>query len=373
MAVRGNPVPAPIPLVPTVKIDQPVTVGTSALAADPIPVPIPLLEQPVLEGTIEPEKLAIIDPAHRLEAFTTLGGLDSIIGVITAVARKHTPDVTTKKGREAIASNAYKVARCKTLLDEAGKEETAKAKEIPNKIDAARRDMRTRLEALQIEVRKPLTDVEEAEKAAAEAEAAAKKLAQEWDDAIRDNRLFDLDRKEEAERLERMVAEREAEIAREAAEKERQKSAQREADAAAALAQAEKDKADAIQRQKDAEADAEQARKDAEAANVQAEKDAAELAERNRLAAIKAKEDADARAEQAAILARQQEQQRQEAAKKKEADELAARERDKEHKKAFNFEALTDLMANAGLTEQDAKNVINAIYLKKVRHIGIAY
>jgi len=365
MTIRGTVSPlipaaaAPSPRPAAIPIN-----GTSALALEP--------EQTPLEGSIEPEKLVIIEPTKRLEVFTAPGGLNAIIEAIALVARKHQPDLTTKKGRDAIASNAYKVARCKTLLDDAGKEETAKAKEIPNKIDAARRDMRTRLEALQTEVRKPLTDWEseqeriEQERLAAEAAAAqAREVDADHEIALTLNWAFDQRRKQEADELEAAVIRREEEIALEAAQKEREAIAQREADTAAALAKAEQDK-------RNAETRAEQARKDAEATKIKAEKDAAELAERNRLAAIKAKEEADARAEAAAKQAREQEQQRQAAQAKAEADAQAARDNDKAHKQAFNLEALADLQG-LGLSEHDAKQVINAVYLKKVRHIAINY
>ncbi|BDU72334.1 hypothetical protein [Mesoterricola silvestris] len=49
-----------------------------------------------------------------------------------------------------------------------------------------------------------------------------------------------------------------------------------------------------------------------------------------------------------------------------------AHEEDVAHKKSFNLEALSDLQA-LGLSEHDAKQVINAVYLKKVRHISISY
>ena len=49
------------------------------------------------------------------------------------------PDVTTKKGRDAIASIAHKVARSKTALDNIGKELVAELKDVPKKIDAERK------------------------------------------------------------------------------------------------------------------------------------------------------------------------------------------------------------------------------------------
>jgi len=273
------------------------------------------MDPTVIEGTIEPGRLATIDPAKRLEVFTTPGGLNSVIEVITSVARKHKPDVTTDKGRKAIASNAYQVAKCKVLLDDAGKEETAKAKEIPNKIDAARRDMRARLEDLQAEVRKPLTDWEaeqeriEAEKRAAEEAAAlARQIEADHEIALTLNWAYDQKRREELEALERDQQAREEEIAREAAEKERLAAAQREADLKAATEKAEREKAEAEQRTRDAEAKAEQDRIDAEARAAQA------------------KIDADKQAEQAAIEAQQAERNRQAAAKKADDDAAAATE-----------------------------------------------
>jgi len=320
------------------------------------------MEPPALEGTIEPARLATIEPAKRLEVFTTPGGLNSVIEAIILVARKHKPDVTTDKGRKAIASNAYQVAKCKVLLDDAGKEETAKAKEIPNKIDASRRDMRARLEALQAEVRKPLTDWEaeqeriEAERVAAEEAAAlARQIEADHEIALTLNWAYDQKRREELEALERDQQAREEEIAREAAEKERQAAAQREADLKVATEKAEREKAEAEQRARDTEAKAEQDRIAAEARAAQA------------------KIDADKQAEQAAIEAQQAERNRQAAAKKAEDDAAAARARDTEHRKVFNQEALQDLIRMTGLDEEKGKAVIGAIAMGRVRHLSINY
>src|SRR3546814_10114176 len=72
-------------------------------------------------------------------------------------------DVQTKKGRDAIASIAYKVAKSKTYLDGVGKELTDSAKELPKKIDATRKLVRDTLDAWKDEVRTPLTEWEQAE------------------------------------------------------------------------------------------------------------------------------------------------------------------------------------------------------------------
>lgn len=79
------------------------------------------------------------------------------------------------------------------------------------------------------------------------------------------------------------------------------------------------------------------------------------------------------REEQAAAAAAQRERDRQVAEKKAEDAAAEARFKDKEHRKAFNGEALADMVKMTGLTEEMAKNVISAIAMNRVRHISIAY
>ena len=77
---------------------------------------------------------------------------------------EHEPDLTTEKGRKAIASLAYKVARTKTAIDEAGKKLNEDARARINSVDEARREIRQQLDVLKDEVRRPLTEWEETEK-----------------------------------------------------------------------------------------------------------------------------------------------------------------------------------------------------------------
>lgn len=95
--------------------------------------------------------------------FRDPGQVDPLIARIEAEVRAHVPDTSTAKGREAIKSLAYKVARSKTALDEAGKALNEEARAQINQVDAARRAIRDRLDALKDEARKPLTDWEAAE------------------------------------------------------------------------------------------------------------------------------------------------------------------------------------------------------------------
>ncbi|GGO96415.1 hypothetical protein [Stakelama pacifica] len=75
------------------------------------------------------------------------------------------PDLTTAKGRDAIKSLAYKITRSKTAIDAAGKKLNEDARAQINAVDASRREAREKLDALAAQVRQPLTDWEEAEKA----------------------------------------------------------------------------------------------------------------------------------------------------------------------------------------------------------------
>ena len=94
--------------------------------------------------------------------------IDPILARIEAEVRQHAPDLTTDKGRKAIASLAYKVSQSKTALDNAGKKLTEDQKRATDAVDAARKKIRDRLDALRDEARKPLTDWEAAEEARAE-------------------------------------------------------------------------------------------------------------------------------------------------------------------------------------------------------------
>ena len=94
--------------------------------------------------------------------------IDPILARIEAEVRSHAPDLTTDKGRKAIASLAYKVSQSKTALDNAGKKLTEDQKQAIAAVDAARKKIRDRLDLLRDEARKPLTDWEAAEDARAE-------------------------------------------------------------------------------------------------------------------------------------------------------------------------------------------------------------
>ena len=109
------------------------------------------------------QDIADVQGDKGLAVWTAEKGLDPILQKIKEEAEAFIPDVSTKKGRDEIASLAYKVSRSKTALDTAGKELVAKLKEQPKLVDAERKRMRDFLDNLKDAVRQPLTEIEERE------------------------------------------------------------------------------------------------------------------------------------------------------------------------------------------------------------------
>lgn len=315
-------------------------------------------------------------------------------------------DMTVRKNRDEVGSFAFKVAKSKTAIEKAGAALSAEYKEIPKKIDATRRAYKEAFEALQAEVRQPLTEWEEKEKALLDfltsevdslkalasgsandhnASALTSMLGQLEAWVIGDN-FYDFEtealrvkaaglvalkeqiaiaEKREAEQVEleqlrQQAAEqaqkdREAQIARDAADQARKEAEQ------AALVEREK-----AQRERIA----------AEMAIKQAERDL-ELAEQIRIAqenqanldAIAAEK----RATEQAEAARQAEIDRQAAEAKRIEDERLKREADTKHKGAVNRRALADLIEHADLTEDQAKLVIKCIAKRLIANVAINY
>jgi hypothetical protein len=96
-----------------------------------------------------------------LDVFMADKGLDPYIEIVRKEVSGLVPDVTSRKGRDHIASIAAKIAKSKTYLDGVGKELVAELKRKPKIIDAERKRMRDILDALKDDVREPLTRWEE--------------------------------------------------------------------------------------------------------------------------------------------------------------------------------------------------------------------
>lgn len=117
--------------------------------------------------------LVVVPKESALQVFTQPDGLAPYLAAIRAEVATLVPDTSSKKGRDAIASMAYKVAKVKAALDDYGKNLAAEYKDVPKKIDANRKAMRDDLDSLKDETRKPLTDWEEAEQTRIDAHKSA--------------------------------------------------------------------------------------------------------------------------------------------------------------------------------------------------------
>lgn len=348
-------------------------------------------------------EIALVPKENALQVYSTENGLDPYLQQIRTEIDAFEPDTSTRKGREAIASIAHKIARSKTALDSIGKDLVAELKEVPKKIDAERKRMRDLLDAWKDEVRRPLTEWEEAEAARvarhqgeidkinlrlecrdldsaelkaniawleglaiseawqefeAEAARAKDKALIALREALLAREKFEAEQAElerlRAEAAAREQKEREERIAREAAEAERL--------AAERRAQEERDAT--TRREAEAKAAAERRELELKLQAEQAEREKVEAQRR----AEQAERDAQARVEAAAAAERQRQADEQARIER----ETAAREADKAHKKTINNEALAALIAG-GMPEECAKQAITLIAQRKVPHIVIQY
>ncbi|UGA46632.1 hypothetical protein HU230_0011560 [Bradyrhizobium quebecense] len=357
---------------------------------------------------------SILEPSQAITpaALFGTGQIETIVSAIESQVRAEAYDIATPEGRERIKSVAYKIARSKTTLDEIGKEHVAEIKAQSAAIDKERKTLRDRLDALKEEVRKPVTDWEEAEanrtnghesaivaviEAARQASGKPASLirelvvivegysARDWqefkeraDAAIAEalatlNQALAAAAKVEAERaeLEALRAEAEAlraeKAAREVAEAEERRLVEQRA-------AAEREAAAAIEREK---ARAEQAKRDQEAAVARAVEQERERAERARIEAEQRAEREKAEAIEA--LHRRQEQEVAAAAAKKAAEEAAERRRQENtrHRNKVHAQIAADFMGNAHpmnpVTQEVADILIDLITRGKIRNLSITY
>ncbi|HBC5915814.1 TPA: cell envelope biogenesis protein TolA [Proteus mirabilis] len=310
-------------------------------------------------------ELVVIEQATALDLFTAPEKVNQMLEHIKTLAEEERKeldsDFSAAKNRKAFASLAYKVAQTKTYIDKEGKAVVDKLKELPKKVDASRKLFRDELDALSTDIRKPLTEWEEKEKAREEAEALKKQIEVDHEEALQMNELFDLRKAEE----ERQRIAREEEMKRQAAEQARieaERKAQQEIEAAArrereakeAAERAEREKQEAIQR-------AEQAAKEAKEKAERDAKEAQERAEREKQLAIEAERKKVQEAEQARLA--EEERKRQEEAK---------RQADKEHRRKYNQETLQAL-ASHGFDEKLATEFIKLVASNKIPHMTMNY
>lgn len=347
--------------------------------------------------------LAVIEGKTPLDFFAKPGGMDPLIGLIKTEALSLAPDTTTKKGRDAVVSHAFKVKKIKVAIEKLGEQLVEDDKVRIKAIMTECKRAVAEIQLIEEEARKPVTDFENREKnRVAEHERLLAELEsvrtlkistieklnllasiepRDWQEftekftAARDNIAEDLqqqlsdemkreDDRKELERLRKLQAERDAqdELDRIAA-----------ADAAKAQSVIEAEKRRMEQQIADDKTRAEKVEIDRIAAEKKAKDDATAAEERrvSDLAAAETKRLKDVED------AKEAERQRIEAQAKKEADEKAAREADLayrvqiEHDAALKIESLIcDAQGNA---IEMARIIITAISEGHIPHITINY
>lgn len=341
---------------------------------------------------------------NALQVFTTEEALDQLYAEVEAQVVGVVYDMSTKKGRDQCASDAYKVARSKQAVEKLGAKLSAEYKEIPKKIDASRRRIKERFDALQEQVRQPLNEWEAAEETrianhkagiewfrlraeenrdldsdelrASIEEVGARVVDEAWEEfeaeahrmkaraldsltqALTAREKYEAEqaelarlraeaearaKRDEEERIAREAAERATREAESKAQAEREAAARREAEAKAAAERAEQEKLEAIERQKLAEARAE------------AEKLAAEQ-----------------RAKEAAEAARKAEIERQRREKEEAEAEQRRREADRAHKSRI-MRAAKEAVMTVGITEDQAREVIKLINAGEVPNVTLHF
>ncbi|MDI9703874.1 hypothetical protein QM277_11145 [Acinetobacter baumannii] len=332
-------------------------------------------------------ELQVLEQNVIVAAFAKRGGTDELYERIAQEVCSHVPDVSTKKGRDAIGSLALKISKSKTLIEKCGKELVAEQKAQIKVIDDDRISIVKKLDLLRNEVLAPRDAWEQAEKdrvakheesilsinfyktaviadkdsvwlkgvirnveeividsSFEEFEEQAKIAKYETLEFLRttlaarekyEAEQAELERLRQAEIL-RQQQEREAQIAREAAEK-----ATREAEEKARF------EAERVQREK-AEAEQREAR-------LKAEKEAAEL-----------------RAQHAAEAERKRIEAEQAAKLEAERQAEEARQANQAHRKKICNEALKGLLA-LGIDEAKSKEILQAINKGLVPHVSIKF
>lgn len=324
---------------------------------------------------------------------------------VRAEAKAMPIDLTTEKGRKAIASMAHKIARTKTAIDEAGKKLNEEARKQINVVDESRRKIRDRFDALKDEVRQPLTKWEEAEtirvgkverfftrmtemgRVTADDTTSAVKERYEQLSTLSPSEEVFKDRLDDALAAvdsamtglklahERLVKEDEdrAELARLRAENEAREAAEAERRAA------EEQKAREAEAERIGEEERQEAAKRAQAEQERIEREARERAEAEAQARVEAAERAAREAEAAAARkieedrqAREREKAEQERVEREKREADAKRQADREHRAVVMGAAKMAIM-EIDVTEEHAREIVLAIAAGNVPHVSIKF
>ncbi|MFV1476095.1 hypothetical protein [Serratia marcescens] len=324
-------------------------------------------------------------------------GLDQFFEQIKEAVANEVPDLSTKKGRDRIASLAAQVSRSKTAVEKPGRDYLRRLKEAVKPAEQEIKRFVDACDQLRDAVRLPLTEFESAEKqrvadlqqrlarlresanvvdelgnvppaadiAARLESVKATAIDESWQEVTaeagvaKDAAITKLEvtlkaaqqREAEAAELERLRAEMEV-----AAQREREAQIAKDAEDRARREAEEKNRAEleaAARREADAKAAAERAERERIEAEQRAEREKQEAVETERRRAQQA--------EQARL-----------AEEKRIADDAAAKAANVEHRREVNRSVVADLIA-AGVPEDCAKKCVEAVARMQVQHMTINY
>ncbi|HHT1312704.1 TPA: hypothetical protein ACTYCC_004165 [Klebsiella pneumoniae] len=308
---------------------------------------------------------------EQAPALYRAGGLDAYLEQIRQAVNE-VPDLTTKKGRDRVASLAAQVSRSKTAIEKPGREYLKRLKEAVRPAEAEIKRFVDACDELRDATRKPLTEWEaeqeriKAEEAMNALHAEALAMNEEFDRqlaariesdhemALLMNDAFDREQADKAAEAERQRIAHEEEIKRLAAAAAAREVEQR----------AQREREEAAHREAVLKAQAEQAERDRIAAEQKAEADKQAAIEAERR---KAQEEADRIRREA-----EQREQARLAEEKRKAEEESRRAADVEHRRGINTAAVQALIDH-GIPYEWAKACIIAVALGKVPATTIKY
>lgn len=331
-------------------------------------------------------ELQVLEQNVIVAAFAKRGGTDELYERIAQEVYSHVPDVSTKKGRDAIGSLALKISKSKTLIEKCGKELVAEQKAQIKVIDDDRISIVKKLDLLRNEVLAPRDAWEQAEKDRVAKHSQfisnikvmyglcfdlpsleIKKAIDSLESLVVDSSLDEYEQEAKLAKFETIEALRTALVAREKYEAE-QAELER-------LRKAEQERLQREHEERIAHEAAEKATREAEEkARFEAERVQREKAEaEQREARLKAeKEAAELRAQHAAEAERKRIEAEQAAKLEAERQAEEARQANQAHRKKICNEALKGLLA-LGIDEAKSKEILQAINKGLVPHVSIKF
>ncbi len=350
----------------------------------------------------ESTELVVIEKENTLGVFTKPEVIDDLLAKIKNEIESFVPDISTAKGRKEVKAMVTKITKSKTYIETKGKELSAEYKAIPKNIDAGRKKIKDTLDLWKTELRQPLTDWEEKEKAKVakiqEMFSAMQRLSQAFneDDTQKTSAEltanlaklegFSLDEETWGDKLSEALIEHktcsgvistyitraendEAEKAElESLRKEKELQEQKARDAKIAKEAEEKAKREFQEELERVEAEKVKAVEDAKLAEEKAKAEAVEARQKAEREAKESKE----KAEKEVELARLRERDRIAGENRKKEEAQAKRNADIEHKTKIN-RAIVSALVETGASEAHAKKIVVAILNGEIPNVKLAY